>query len=66
MINSIKEEKCLYFGLTRENRDELMEILKNVKNNEKASEFPDFVFSNGFIEHFQITSAKESKRKGIK
>jgi len=26
--------------------------------------FPDFKFDGGFIEHFQVTSTKESKRKG--
>lgn len=33
--------------------------------NPKASEFPDFIFENGFVEHFQVTSAKETK-KGAK
>lgn len=33
--------------------------------NPNSSEFPDFIFENGFIEHFQVTSAKETK-KGAK
>ncbi len=30
--------------------------------NEKSSEFPDFIFEDGFIEHFQISSSKETKK----
>lgn len=33
--------------------------------NAKTSEFPDFVFDNGFIEHFEVTSSKETS-KGAK
>lgn len=52
-----------YFGLLKEDRDEIEQILRIAKPNVKASEFPDFLFKNGFIEHFQITSSK-STRKG--
>ena len=38
-----------YFGLLREDRIEIEQILRNAQPNEKASEFPDFIFSNGFI-----------------
>lgn len=30
--------------------------------NLEASKFPDFVFEDGFIEHFQITASKENKK----
>ena len=30
--------------------------------NGKPNEFPDFIFDGGFIEHFQVTSAKETKK----
>lgn len=51
-----------YFGLLKEDRDEIEQILRIAKSNEKASEFPDFLFKNGFIEHFQITSSKTTKK----
>lgn len=54
-----------YFGLLREDRIEIEQILRNAQPNEKASEFPDFIFSNGFIEHFQVSSSKTT-RKGAK
>ncbi len=31
------------------------------KPNHDVSKFPDFIFDEGFIEHFQVTSAKETK-----
>ena len=31
-------------------------------SNGKPNEFPDFIFSGGFIEHFQVTSARETKK----
>lgn len=50
------------FGLTEEDRKEFFNVLRKVKPNENLSEFPDFVFDNGFIEHFQITSSKETRK----
>lgn len=63
VIKSLNSEGSLkkYFGLLKEDIDEINNILKNTKNNEKLSEFPDFIFENGFIEHFQITSSKTNK-----
>lgn len=36
--------------------------LKIAKSNPKASDFPDFIFDGGFIEHFQVTAAMETKK----
>lgn len=36
--------------------------LESATPNKHLSEFPDFIFSQGFIEHFQVTSAKESSK----
>ena len=55
------QSKCL-FGLTEEDSKEIVNILRKTTPNSQASEFPDFIFDNGFIEHFQITSSKENKR----
>ena len=51
-----------YFGLLEEDRKEFAFILRKAKANERKSEFPDFVFENGFIEHFQITSSKTTRK----
>ena len=53
--------KCC-FGLEEEDRIEIIEILRNARTNEIASNFPDFVFDYGFIEHFQISSSKLSRK----
>lgn len=53
--------RCL-FGLLEEDRIEIEKILFLAKPNENASEFPDFIFGNGFIEHFQITSSKVTRK----
>lgn len=50
------------FGLSQEDRIEIADSLRKAKANESASNFPDFIFENGFIEHFQITSSKETKK----
>lgn len=51
-----------FFGLMEEDRIEIEKILYLAKPNENASEFPDFTFENGFIEHFQITSSKVTRK----
>lgn len=53
-----------YFGLTEEDRIEFETSLFLAKPNENESKFPDFVFENGFIEHFQITSSKTARKGG--
>lgn len=50
------------FGLSKEDKIEVANILRKAKANEQANNFPDFVFDNGFIEHFQFTSSKETKK----
>lgn len=62
-INSSCEKN--YFGLLEEDRKEIAQILRLAKSNDNLNNFPDFVFDNGFIEHFQISSSKET-RKGAK
>lgn len=51
-----------YFGLSDKDTKEIEKILKDIKENPNPSLFPDFIFSNGFIEHFQITSSIENKK----
>lgn len=52
-----------YFGLVENDRVEFESIIRAAQSNPNASCFPDFIFENGFIEHFQITSSV-STRKG--
>ena len=51
--------KCDY---TDTNLDEVYNILSSAFPNPSGSRFPDFVFSNGFIEHFQVSAANENKK----
>lgn len=51
-----------YFGLLEEDRNEIEQILQMVKPNVKKSDFPDFVFDYGFIEHFQVSSSKTTRK----
>lgn len=53
-----------FFGLLEYDRLEFSKIIRSAGLNPAANDFPDLLFSNGFIEHFQITSSKSSKRKG--
>lgn len=62
LINSPDLEKSSnYFGLKYEEVEELVDVIKSAEGNKNLSKFPDFMFNNGFIEHFRITSAKENK-----
>ena len=51
-----------YFGLLETDRNEFEQILRKAEPNQKLSSFPDFVFANGFIEHFQITSSSVTRK----
>jgi len=52
------------YGLTEDDFFEITNAIRKAKANQNPSEFPDFVFENGFIEHFQITASKQSNKKG--
>lgn len=54
-----------YFGLVENDREEFESVLRVAQANPAASCFPDFIFENGFIEHFQVTSSSVT-RKGAK
>lgn len=54
-----------YFGLLENDREEFESVLRVAQPNPDASRFPDFIFENGFIEHFQVTSSAVTK-KGAK
>lgn len=51
-----------YFGLLENERFEFADIIRTAKPNPSSSEFPDFIFDNGFIEHFQITSSQVTRK----
>ena len=43
----------------------IIRILKSARPNPAQSNFPDFLFENGFIEHFQITASRETKTSTV-
>lgn len=51
-----------YFGLVENDREEFERVLREAKPNPAASRFPDFIFENGFIEHFQVTSSAVTRK----
>ncbi len=53
-----------FYGLTADDMPVVLNALRTAQENPDASEFPDFIFSNGLIEHFQITASKQTKKKG--
>ncbi|MEK4671545.1 hypothetical protein [Niallia sp. FSL R7-0271] len=61
--NNLYKKDC--FGMSDQQYIELQKWLKDARPNQSSNEFPDFVFENGFIEHFAITSSLEG-RKGAK
>lgn len=65
-VNSYISFECNknYFGLLEEDRLEIAQIIRCARPNPNLNDFPDFIFDDGFIEHFQITSSRSSKLKG--
>lgn len=61
--NDMNEKDC--FGLSNKQYIELKNWLSETKPNLNNNKFPDFVFNDGFIEHFAVTSSLEDK-KGAK
>ena len=51
---------CL-FGLENNDKNTLWHLLENCTSN-KDTKFPDFIDDHGFIEHFQISSSKTTKK----
>lgn len=66
-LNKVKNEMGNWkkIGLNYKNYIEICNAIKNSIPNDNPSAFPDFVFNNGFIEHFEISSSKTT-RKGSK
>lgn len=60
LVNS--ECRNSYFGLLEQHREEFEDILRKAKPNPDASSFPDFIFENGFIEHFRVTSSSVTRK----
>lgn len=60
--NNMIKKNC--FGLSNNQYMEVKKWLSEAKPNSK-NKFPDFIFSEGFIEHFAVTSSLEN-RKGAK
>ncbi|MCH5320545.1 MAG: hypothetical protein J1E36_02200 [Eubacterium sp.] len=68
-----KEKKCLdfvkaniksenYYAFTQDDIDEFKGCFNSAVSNPNSNEFPDFICDNGFIEHFQITSGKITRK----
>lgn len=61
--NNMNDED--FFGLSNKQCIEFRKWISEVKPNFDINKFPDFVFNDGFIEHFEVTSSSED-RKGAK
>lgn len=63
-LNTVKASfgsECLY-GISNEDLEFLKNALFTANANPESSKFPDFIFEGGYIEHFQITSSKTTKK----
>lgn len=68
-----QEQKCLdaVKSIFREGKnclgcldkdDDLLKNINSAQSNKQASNFPDFLFEGGFIEHFQVSVSKETTK----
>lgn len=44
---------------------EVLKLICCAEPNPQSSKFPDFLFPGGFIEHFEVTTTKESKKGAV-
>jgi len=58
--NSFSRDIC--FGVPVEEFKILQEKIEATEANSDSNDFPDFLFPGGFIEHFQVTSSKETRK----
>ncbi|HIW74690.1 MAG TPA: hypothetical protein H9684_10230 [Firmicutes bacterium] len=63
-LNSIKQNfaNISWHGFSKRDQNETEASLFAAEQNPESSKFPDFLFDGGFIEHFQVTSAKETSK----
>lgn len=60
-----QEQKCfdlVYKLAVKKNDEKLLPYWNLAKPNPDSNAFPDFIFQNGFIEHFQVSAAQEGKK----
>jgi hypothetical protein len=59
-----KNKWVFYYGMNEEDKIHISNLFNSFVDNPESSRFPDLLINNGFIEHFEITSSKETKKKG--
>lgn len=60
-LQGIPQEQEMICTLCPQNKETVRNII-SAKPNPQSSLFPDFIFDGGFIEHFEITASKETKK----
>lgn len=55
-------QNLVFFGVPIEEVEQLSAHLAQALPNQQPNEFPDFYIPNGFVEHFQITSSRETSK----
>ena len=61
IVKAMFNDNCR-FAMSYEDDLIIENALANAKPNPQSSSFPDFIFEEGFIEHFQVTSSYENRK----
>ena len=63
-MSKSNEENCLnnFKKYILSNNNFFLSYFLSLKENPEKSQFPDFLFDGGFIEHFQVSAANENKK----
>ena len=54
-----------FFGFSLDDKQTFQHAIFSAEPNQKPSEFPDFIFQDGFIEHFQISSFQTTRKGSV-
>lgn len=55
-------KNLLFFGTTYEDEKTIKRAISTAMENKDLNLFPDYVFEGGFIEHFFVTSSRETRK----
>ncbi|SKA70332.1 hypothetical protein SAMN02745111_02008 [Eubacterium uniforme] len=63
LLDLVQQNKDIinFYSVSKEEKQKILEIISTAEDNKTEYVFPDFVFDNGFIEHFQITSSHTNR-----
>jgi len=65
LVRNSLENEAIYYAMDMSDCNQIKSMFLSAVSNSKSSQFPDFLCNLGFIEHFQISSGKTTKKGSL-